>query len=95
MRYEEKECGYELCDIVFTPTKHNQGYCCTAHGVLENNRKAMEKYHERKNTTSNRRVCECGTILSRYNPDDKCAACLDKEKQEARERLLEALNGNI
>lgn len=95
MAYKEKKCEYILCDIVFTPTKHNQAYCRTEHGVLENNRKAMEKYHERKSATSKKRVCECGTILSRYNPESKCAACLDKDKQIQRDRLLEALSGNI
>lgn len=64
------------CGAEFEKTKHNQVYCTDEHRRLATNERIMRRYYERKAKRIQRdRRCACGTILSKYNVDDACAAC--------------------
>lgn len=73
---KEKQCKY--CGSYFTPVNVNSIYC------REDCRKlaVKQRYYDNKKKFSSTRVCKkrkCKTILSRYNRDDICGSCQEKE----------------
>lgn len=69
------------CGESFEKSVHNQIYhndeCCkeaTAKQLSE------RYYKEKKRKAGLKRLCDrdCGTVLSRYNPDDTCSMCSRK-----------------
>ena len=56
----------------------------------------MERYYERRaiKLGSVRHCKICKTQLSRYNYDDVCVTCDDKEVYDQRQELLDMINGH-
>lgn len=86
-------CANETCETLFEPSKHNQIYhspeCCR----IATNRKIMKKYYEKKARLNGaQRICDnCGTVLSRYNSDTTCSACLKRNLESVRTDLLRVI----
>lgn len=52
----------------------------------------MAKYYENKRRLSGeKRYCECGQLLSRYNENNSCFPCVSKEKEEDKGTLIEVI----
>lgn len=71
-------CAREECATSFTKSVHNQIYCSPECCKIVTNKRLVEQYHERKNTSGKGRVCnrkDCSTILSRYNKELICELC--------------------
>lgn len=70
------ECARDGCVNLFEKMVHNQRFCSTECTREDTNRRALERYHARKNKAVKGRVCtvcNCDTVLSVYNPGDMCA----------------------
>lgn len=75
-------CAREGCDNQGVKTTHNQKYCSSDCCRIATNAKIMKKYHERVAIKrGKKRVCQCGTALSRYNENKICGPCEMKNKQ--------------
>lgn len=79
---DQRECALEGCEETFTPKVHNQRFhsreCCRVY----TNARILAQYHTKKNRVLEGRVCHtkgCGTLLSRYNDDDYCGVCQQKQ----------------
>lgn len=80
------------CGQHFESNKKNQKYCTPACCRLATNKKIMTKYYENKRRLSGeKRYCECGQLLSRYNENDLCFTCTDKNKQNEKGNILEVI----
>jgi len=85
-----KNCAH--CDLEFSSTKKNQKYCTPACCRLATNKKIMEKYYKNKKRLSGeKRYCECGQLLSRYNEELICFYCSSKKKEEKRDKIIEVI----
>lgn len=66
------ECGTE-----FEKRVHNQRFCDKECCRVNTNRRILAQYHEKKNRSTEGRVCAekgCTTLLSRYNDDIYCGS---------------------
>ena len=55
----------------------------------------MAKYYEnKKRLNGQKRYCDCGQLLSRYNENTECFLCSSKEKDDDRDKILEVI-GNV
>lgn len=80
------------CGQVFESNKKNQKYCTPACCRLATNKKIMTKYYENKRRLSGeKRYCECGQLLSRYNENDLCFPCSEKNKELDKGNILEVI----
>lgn len=80
------------CSAPFDSNKKNQKYCTPACCRLATNKKIMNKYYENKRRLSGeKRHCDCGQLLSRYNENVKCFPCVEKDKNNSRENILEVI----
>lgn len=53
----------------------------------------MAKYYENKKRLSGeKRYCECGQLLSRYNENNLCSICTINSKKNNDENILEVIN---
>lgn len=90
---ETIKCENKGCEVEFVKKTHNQRYhddeCCR----LATNAKIMEKYYARRaQKLGLARACtECGTKLSRYNPDTVCNSCSLNREIQKRDSVLEML----
>lgn len=86
-----KDCAN--CGAPFESNKKNQKYCTPACCRLATNKKIMAKYYENKKRLSGyKRYCDCGQLLSRYNENDTCFICIDRQKEDNRESILGVIN---
>lgn len=84
------------CNEPFESNKKNQKYCTPVCCRLATNKKIMEKYYEnKKRLGGQKRYCDCGQLLSRYNEYSKCYKCIDEEAQNNRENILGVINSVI
>lgn len=84
------------CGSGFESNKKNQKYCTPACCRLATNKKIMTKYYENKRRLSGeKRYCECGQLLSRYNEEVKCFICSENEKTKDRNEILEVIKSVI
>ena len=52
----------------------------------------MEKYYEKKaRLNGEERFCKCNALISRYNPENLCQLCMEKDKKENKAVVKEAL----
>jgi hypothetical protein len=80
------------CGTTFESNKKNQKYCTPSCCRLATNKKIMEKYYEnKKRLNGEKRYCNCGQLLSRYNENIVCYQCELKEKENSRENILEVI----
>lgn len=80
-------CARDECENLFTRKTHNQKYCSNECCRKATNDKIMVRYYENKRKRSGaKRLCSCGSTLSKYNMGDECSACTAKREAE---RLLE------
>lgn len=80
------------CGMGFESNKKNQKYCTPACCRLATNKKIMTKYYENKRRLGGeKRFCECGQLLSRYNENDSCFPCTEKNKQLDKGNILEVI----
>ena len=91
-------CAYSGCDNEFEPnSKKNQKYCSTACSVKANNRRAMDKYNERKRILDTpRRVCAtvgCPTILRKTNLGKYCDPCLQQQREDEKRNFRNLVLG--
>lgn len=94
MKIEVAVCAYELCGEEFIKATHNMRYCSESHCKLATNARIMRKYYESKARRKGaKRVCACGTQLSRYNEKRICASCEARQAKEKRDTLMELLIG--
>ena len=92
MNKEVAVCSYELCGVEFIKTTHNMKYCTEAHCKLATNARIMKKYYESKARRKGaKRLCACGTRLSRYNEKRICSACEARQVKEKKNALMEML----
>ena len=71
-----KTCAWGKCDREFEPLRHNQIYCCEDHSKSAARESILKRYHERKAfRDGKKRLCKCGTPLSRYNYTAQCSRC--------------------
>lgn len=78
-----KVCAWGKCDREFEPRRHNQIYCCEDHASRAAKESILRRYHERKAVAKGKkRVCQCGTPLSRYNYSPKCSRCETEERRK-------------
>ena len=69
-------CAWGKCDREFEPSRHNQIYCCEDHMQRAARESILRRYHERKSVKAGaKRLCQCGTPLSRYNFSKVCSKC--------------------
>lgn len=86
-----KDCAN--CNQPFESNKKNQKYCSPACCRLATNKKIMAKYYENKKRLSGeKRYCECGQLLSRYNENNLCSPCTINSKKNNDENILEVIN---
>lgn len=86
-----KDCAN--CNQPFESNKKNQKYCSPACCRLATNKKIMAKYYENKKRLSGeKRYCECGQLLSRYNENNSCSPCAIRSKKNNDESILEVIN---
>ncbi len=53
----------------------------------------MSKYYENKRRLGGeKRYCDCGQLLSRYNENSKCFVCTDEYEKNNRGNILEVIN---
>jgi len=53
----------------------------------------MAKYYENKKRLSGeKRYCDCGQLLSRYNENNSCSPCTINSKKNNDENILEVIN---
>jgi hypothetical protein len=78
-------CALEGCVETFEKRVHNQRFhsreCCRVY----TNARILAAYHEKKQKVTTGRVCKsrtCDTLLSRYNDDDYCASCQQKQHRK-------------
>jgi hypothetical protein len=84
------------CGVEFTSNKKNQKYCAPACCRLATNKKIMEKYYENKKRLSGcKRYCVCGQLLSRYNNNNLCFVCTNKQKEHEKENILEVIQSVV
>lgn len=89
-RYQLKKCAE--CGAEFEFKTHNQKYCSYPCCRKATNKKIMEKYYEKKDRLNGKpRHCKCGAPISRYNPEDICQVCVEKEKKENKKAVKEAM----
>lgn len=75
-----KQCAN--CEVDFESNKKNQKYCTPSCCRVATNKKIMERYYEKKARLSGqKRYCDCGQLLSRYNESDQCFICIEKQKE--------------
>ena len=81
------ECGKE-----FEFKTHNQKYCTPECCRKSTNKKIMKKYYEKKEILSGKeRHCECGSVLSRYNMEDRCYPCQAKFTEDEKNKVKREL----
>ena len=86
-----KVCGF--CGIEFQTKKKNQKYCDAMCCRGATNKRIMQRYYENKARLSGaKRFCECGNLLSRYNPSNICSQCELKQKDNNVEKIQEVIN---
>jgi len=89
--YDTKECANSQCNKEFQATRPNMIYCSQDCGRKVANAKLLEKYHSNQQKKNEVRRCECGTVLSKYNDDDQCHACLLRQEHMKRKAILARL----
>lgn len=86
-----KDCAN--CNHPFESNKKNQKYCSPACCRLATNKKIMAKYYEnKKRLNGEKRYCECGQLLSRYNENNLCSPCAINNKKQNNQSILEVIN---
>jgi hypothetical protein len=81
------------CGVPFETNKKNQKYCTPVCCRLATNKKIMEKYYENKKRLSGeKRYCQCGQLLSRYNDSTECFQCEKKKQDNDRNNILKVIN---
>lgn len=45
MKFKDKTCELEECDVVFTPHRYDQKYCCKLHGNIQASRNWRKRKH--------------------------------------------------
>jgi hypothetical protein len=56
----------------------------------------MEKYYQKRaRLRGEERLCDCGSQLSRYNPDDKCELCQIQERKNKKNIALEVMQNVV
>ena len=71
---------------------HNQKYCSNQCCRVATNKRIMEKYYaKRARLKGEKRLCACGRLLSRYNPEPICATCVNDNKKNKKYQALEVL----
>lgn len=84
------------CGEEFESNKKNQKYCTPACCRVATNKKIMERYYEKKARLSGqKRYCDCGQLLSRYNEGDHCFVCIEKEKSEDDSKITGVIDSVI
>ena len=91
-------CAFDGCDKEFKPnSKKNQKYCSYECSVRANNKRAMEKYNERKRLLdSPKRKCAtvgCPTILRKTNMDKYCDPCQNARREAEKKSFRELVLG--
>lgn len=90
------KCAYRYCGIQFVPQRHNQVYCCAEHTREETKIRLRESYHKnRDRQAGKKRKCAtpgCGTVLSRYNPDDICGKCEAERRADYNRKMSSIRN---
>ena len=74
-------CVRKECSKKFEPHVHNMKFCSKECCRIVTNEKLLKRYYERKKPIRGERVCafkQCQTILSKYNKDDYCYNCKEK-----------------
>lgn len=85
--YGIKSC--QFCGAEFEAATANQIYCSPEHTRQASNKKIIQRYHEKKKTKTQERLCDtCGNKLSKYNPDDTCSPCQEGKKEANRIQFL-------
>lgn len=85
-------CAFEDCGCNFKSKTHNQKYCCDEHLKEATNRRTMARYYQNKARKQGAvRLCQCGTVLSRYNVLSLCSKCETKIEAESKAKLLRML----
>ena len=85
-----KICGF--CGTEFQTKKKNQKYCDNICCRGATNKRIMERYYENKARLSGiKRLCCCGKLLSRYNSTSLCGACEFTNKDNNKDRIMEAI----
>ena len=92
-------CIREDCENTFTPKTHNQKYCSDECCRIATNLKLKEAYYEKKaRLAGKKRTCKnkvCSNPLDRYNAGSICSMCISKEKEKARQELIEMVKNNV
>lgn len=88
--YGLKECAN--CGIEFQARRVNMIYCNEQCCKQATNAKLIAKYHKNKVLADKIEFCvDCGTKLSKYNPDIKCFGCQRKSESQKRKDVLNRL----
>ena len=86
-------CSNKECAKEFEAKTHNQKYCSDNCCRVATNMRIMEKYYEKKAIRNGaKRVCKCGSKLSRYNQSNVCAICEKNKGLKNKEKLLGLVN---
>ena len=86
-----KVCGF--CGTEFQTKKKNQKYCDNLCCRGATNKRIMERYYENKARLSGiKRLCSCGKLLSRYNTFLLCGPCELNNKDNNKDKILEAID---
>lgn len=76
------ECRLVSCFNLFQKRVHNQSFCGRECCRIYTNARILAAYHSKKNKVTTGRVCkskDCTTLLSRYNEDEYCSSCQQKQ----------------
>lgn len=93
----ETQCAFDECDKVFTPWRHGQKYCSAECTKKANNKRAVARYHKRRQDIAEgvKRICKipgCRTVLRKGSDEDICDPCLNRDhyqrKVDIRRRIL-------
>lgn len=85
-----KICGF--CGTEFQTKKKNQKYCDPVCCRGATNKRIMQRYYENKARLAGLvRICNCGNVLSRYNPSTMCNVCESNARGENDKKIEEML----
>ena len=80
------------CGTDFEFNTHNQKYCSPQCCRVATNKRIMDKYYAKKSRLSGEtRLCECGSKLSMYSPENICTLCQNKKKRGKTKLAIEVM----